>query len=204
MAEKILDAIKKLKTQEKRNFPQTFDLIVKLTGIDLKKPESKINDEFKLPHGYGVDSKIGIFSDTIKNSDAMIMNSAELERFTKDKRAAKKLVKDIDFFLAESKLMPLVGKSLGQFLAPRGRMPKLLSSDVNSTIDNLKKSIRIRVKDSPVIQCKIGKETMDDEKVIENAKAVFKHLETRLPKGRANIGKLYLKLTMSEPIEIEV
>jgi len=204
MAEKLVDVIKKLREQKKRNFPQTFDLIVKLNSIDLKKPESKINDEFKLPYGWGEDSKVGVFSDTIKNADVTIVNSAEIERFGKDKRSAKKLARDIDFFLAEAKLMPLIGKSLGQLLAPRGRMPKILSSDVNSTVESLKKSVRIRIKDSPVIQCKIGKENMKDEDVMGNAKAVMKYLETRLPKGKANIGKAYLKLTMSEAIELEV
>ena len=204
MAEKIIEAIKKLKTQKKRNFSQTFSLIVKLNGIDLKKPESKINDEFKLPHGWGGDSKVGVFADTSRDLDATTISSSEIEELAKDKRAAKNLLKDIDFFLAEAKLMPLVGKSLGQLLAPRGRMPKVLASDVKSAVEILKKSVRIRIKDSPVIQCKVGKEDMKDEEVMENVKSVLKFLETRLPKGRANIGKAYVKLTMGEPVEIEV
>ncbi len=204
MAEKIIEAIKKLKTQKKRNFSQTFGLIVKLNGIDLKKPESKINDEFKLPHGWGGYSKVGVFADIVRDLDATTISSSEIEGLAKDKRAAKNLLKDIDFFLAEAKLMPLVGKSLGQLLAPRGRMPKVLASDVKSAVEILKKSVRIRIKDSPVIQCKVGKEDMKDEEVIENVKSVLKFLETRLPKGRANIGKVYVKLTMGEPVEIEV
>jgi large subunit ribosomal protein L1 len=204
MAEKLADAIKQLREQKKRNFSQTFDLIVKLTALDLKKPESKINDEFKLPHGWGGDSKVGIFSDTAKNVDATVIGSAEIERFGNDKRYAKNLVKDIDFFLAEAKLMPSVGKSLGQLLAPRGRMPKLLTADISGTLESLKKSVRIRIKDSPVIQCRVGKEGMKDEEIVENVRSLLKYLETRLPKGKQNVGKLYLKLTMSEPMEIEV
>lgn len=204
MAEKIVDVLKKLREQKKRNFSQTFDLIVKLDGIDLKKPESKINDEFKLPYGWGNDSKVGIFSDSMKNLDVKIIGSAELDKFIKNKRLAKTLVKDVDFFLAEAKFMPLVGKSLGQFLAPKGRMPKLISSDVSGAVEALKKSVRIRIKDSPVIHCKVGKESMKDEEVIENVKAVMKHLENRLPKGKANIAKVYMKLTMTEPLQVEV
>ena len=204
MAEKLADAIKQLREQKKRNFSQTFDLIVKLTALDLKKPESKINDEFRLPYGWGSDSKVGIFSDTVKNDDATVIGSAEIERFGEDKRHAKNLVKDMDFFLAEAKLMPLVGKSLGQLLAPRGRMPKVLTADISGTLESLKKSVRIRIKDSPVIQCRVGKEGMKDEEIVENVRSVIKYLETRLPKGKQNVGKLYLKLTMSKPMEIEV
>lgn len=204
MAEKLVDAIKQLREQKKRNFSQTFDLIVKLIALDLKKPESKINDEFRLPYGWGSDSKVGIFSDMVKNVDATVIGSDEIERFGNDKRHAKKLVKDVDFFLAEAKLMPLVGKSLGQLLAPHGRMPKVLTSDVTGTLESLKKSVRIRIKDSPVIQCKVGKEDMKDEEITENVKAIVKYLETRLPKGKSNIGKMYLKLTMGKPIQVEV
>ena len=205
MTEKVLDAIKKLKEQKKRNFSQTFDLVVNLTSLDLKKPESKINEEFRLPNGWGDDSKVGIFSDAMKNlSGAEIINSGEIERLGKDKSSAKKLVKKIDFFLAEAKLMPSVGKALGQLLAPRGRMPKMFSGDPNQFVDTLRKSVRIRIKDSPVIQCKVGKENMKDEDVAENVKAVVKYLETRLPKGKSNIDKLWLKLTMSEPMQVEV
>ena len=205
MAEKVLDVIKKLKEQKKRKFSQSFDLIVHLSSLDLKKPESKLNEEFKLPYGWGEDSKVGIFSDGMKSvTDATVISSSELDKLGKDKSIAKKIIKNTDFFLAEAKMMPVVGKALGQLLAPRGLMPKILTGDPKVLVENLKKSVRIRIKDSPVIQCKVGKESMKDEDVAENVKAVLKHLETRLPKGRANINKVWLKLTMSEPMQIEV
>ena len=205
MAEKVLDVIKKLKEQRKRKFSQSFDLIVHLSSLDLKKPESKLNEDFKLPYGWGEDSRVGIFSDGIKNaSDATMISSTELEKLGRDKSTAKKIIKKTDFFLAEAKLMPVVGKALGQLLAPRGLMPKILTGDPKVFVENLKQSVRIRIKDSPVIQCKVGKETMKDEDVAENVKAVLNYLEARLPKGRANINKVWLKLTMSEPLQIEV
>lgn len=80
----------------------------------------------------------------------------------------------------------------------------MFSGDPNQFVDTLRKSVRIRIKDSPVIQCKVGKENMKDEDVAENVKAVVKYLETRLPKGKSNIDKLWLKLTMSEPMQVEV
>jgi large subunit ribosomal protein L1 len=205
MNEKILKLVKELKEKsKKRKFSQTFDLIVNLKELDIKKPESKINEEFALPNGRGKEAKVVIFSDSLKGSDTENLATSDIEKLGKNKRLAKKLSRETDFFLAEAKLMPSIGKVLGQFLAPKGKMPKLISGNADSLVKNLKQSVRVRIKDSPVIQCLIGNESMKDEEIVENIEALLKFLETRLPKGKHNIGKVLLKMTMSEPIEIEV
>lgn len=204
MAE-ITEKIKELrKNSKKRNFVQTFDLIVNLKGINLEKPENRINEILELPYGFGRDAKIVVFSDTIKSADATILTSKEIEEIAKNKRAAKKLAKETDFFLAEAQLMPIVGKHLGKYLAPRGKMPKIISGDVNKLIESLKKSVRIKIKSSPVIQCPVGKENMSDEQIAENIKKVIQFLESKLPDGKNNIKEVLIKLTMSKPIKVEV
>lgn len=205
MKEKILKAIKELREKsKKRNFSQTFDLIINLKEFDVKKPENKLNEEFTLPNGRGEDAKVLVFSDSLKELDVGILTSSDIEKLAKNKRFSKKLVRETDFFLAEAKLMPVIGKVLGQFLAPRGKMPKIIAGDVNYLVKSLKKSVRIRIKDSPVIQCPVGNESMKDEEIAENIEALLKYLETKLPKGKHNIGKVLVKLTMSNPIRIEV
>lgn len=205
MKEKILEAIKKVREKsKKRNFVQTFDLIVNLKDFDVKKPENKFTEDIELPYGRGKDAIIVIFSDTIKDVDCEVLSGADINELAKDKRSCKKLAKQTDFFLAEPRLMPLIGKFLGRFLGPRGKMPKVITGDVKRLIEVYKKSIRIRIKDAPVIQCIVGKEDMEDEKVAENVEAVLKFLENKLPKGKNNIKDVLIKLTMSEPIKIEV
>jgi len=205
MAEKLLDVIKELKEKsKKRNFSQTFDLIVTLKEYDTKKAENKFTEDIVLPHGRGGDVEVVVFSDIIKDLDCKTLTSENINELSKKKRDIKKLVSGADFFLAEPKLMPLIGKSFGQFLAPRGKMPKLLTGNAKSLVENYKKSVRIRIKDSPVVQCLVGNEKMDDEKVVENINAVIKFLESKLPKGKHNFGKVMLKLTMSKPVKIEV
>ncbi len=98
--------------------------------------------------------------------------------------------------------MPLIGKSLGQILAPRGKMPKLITGDVRKMVENYKISVRIAVKNSPVIQCFVGKEDVENRKLAENVESILKFLETKLPRGRQNIGKVLLKLTMSKPVKV--
>jgi len=205
MNEKILAKVKELKEKsKKRNFSQTFDLIVSLKEFDIKKPENKFTEDVILPHGRGKDASVTIFSDSIKDPEIKIYTNEMIQSLAKNKRAAKHLVRQTDFFLAETKLMPLVGKVLGAFVGPKGKMPKLITGDVKNLVKNYKKSVRIKVKDAPVIQCLAGKEDMKDEQIVENVEAILKFLETRLPKGKNNIGKIELKLTMGNPTKLEV
>lgn len=184
--EKILSAIKQLREKSsKRNFSQSIDLVVSLKELDLKKSESKFIDEIVLPHGRGREASVIVFSDTIKDAgEAQIFTGEDLNNLAKSKRSAKKLVSSTDFFLSEPKLMPAIGKVLGQFVGPRGKLPKIITGDVKSVVKNLKKSVRVRIKDAPVIQCLIGKEDMKDEEIAENVEAVLSFLEKKLPKGK--------------------
>lgn len=204
--EKILSAIKQLREKgKKRNFSQSIDLVVSLKEIDLKKTENKFSDEVVLPHGRGKEANVIVFSDAIKDAgEAKIYTGEDLNSLAKNKRSAKKLVSSTEFFLSDPKLMPAIGKILGQFVGPRGKLPKLVAGDVKSTVKNLQKSVRVRVKDSPVIQCLVGKEDMKDEDIAENVETIISFLEKKLPKGKTSIGKLILKTTMGEPVKIEL
>jgi len=203
--EKIINVIKELREKSsKRNFSQSFDLIISLKEFDLRKPESKFVDEVVLPHGKGRESTVIVFADNIKEAGTDVLSTEDVNNLAKNKRKAKKLVSSTDFFLAEAKLMPIVGKVLGQFVGPRGKLPKIISGDVKTLVKNAKKSVRVRVKDAPVIQAIIGKEDMKDQEIAENAEAVLQFLEKRLPKGKTNIGMIMMKMTMSKPLKVEV
>ena len=204
MLEEIEKALNQLKAGEKRNFVQTVDLIVSLKGIDLKKTESKFSEDLVLPHGRGKDTTVVVFSDNLSNLDCGILTTADIQRIAGNKREAKNLGADTDFFLSEAPLMPLIGKAFGQILAPRGKMPKVITGDVKKLVENCKRSARVVVKNSPVIQCFVGREDMDNRKVAENVETILKFLETKLPRGRQNIGKVLVKLTMSKPVRVEI
>lgn len=206
MTEKLLEKIKELReASKKRNFSQSIDLIISLKEFDIKKSENKINETFVLPNTHK-ESEVVIFADGLKDSGCTVLTSSDTERLGKNKSAAKKLIGKTDFFLAEPKMMPMIGKLLGKLLAPRGLMPAVLGPGTppNTLVNGLKKSIRIKIKDSPVIQCSVGNEKMPDEKISENIMAVLKFLETKLPKGEKNIGKILIKMTMGKPVKIEV
>lgn len=206
MKEKVLQAIKKIREgSKKRGFSQTFDLVINLKEIDMKKPTSKITDDVFLPHGRGADAMVTVFSEDAEFEGANNVHAHDLNELTKNKREAKNLVKKSDFFLSEAKLMPAVGKALGQFLGSRGKLPKVLAgSDVKKMVKDYKRAVRIKLKDAPVIQTMVGNETMDDAKIAENIEEVLKFIEHKLPSGKSNIGKVSLKLTMGKPEKVEV
>lgn len=190
-----------LKTGKKRRFKQSLELIIVLKDVDVKELKNNIS-LITLP--YFNDSKVVVFSE-IKRSDinAESISLKEIETISQNKRLAKKLARSFDFSLAETKLIPVIGKLLGKFLAPLGKMPIPITDEkkLNENIEKLKKSRKINLKQNQ-IQVKIGKEDMKLEELFENAKSVINQIVSVLPNGEKNIKKIYVKLTMSKPIRV--
>ncbi|MBI2233349.1 MAG: 50S ribosomal protein L1 [Candidatus Aenigmarchaeota archaeon] len=200
---KIDDALKYLRENSKqRKFAQSVDLIINLKNIDLKKPENKFSKEVLLPNGRGKEISVGIISDKISGA----VTKADIETFEKDKKKLKQFTKQYDFTIAEAPLMPLVGKVLGRHLAPRGRMPKLLPPGRNPQmmVDELKNSVRIRVRDSPTIQVLAGSEEMSDVQLKENVGKILDEVSKSLPKGKNQIKDIHIKMTMGKPVKIDI
>ena len=200
---KIDDALKYLRENSKqRKFAQSVDLIINLKNIDLKKPENKFSKEVLLPNGCGKEISVGIISDKISGA----VTKADIETFEKDKKKLKQFTKQYDFTIAEAPLMPLVGKVLGRHLAPRGRMPKLLPPGRNPQmmVDELKNSVRIRVRDSPTIQVLAGSEEMSDAQLKENIDKILDEVSKSLPKGKNQVKDIHVKMTMGKPVKIDV
>jgi large subunit ribosomal protein L1 len=205
MDETILKVVTEARNNvKKRNFSQSFDLIINLKLIDLKKSGNRLNEVFILPKGRGKDANVVLFTESKKDVGCDTYGPSEIEKMPKNKRKLKTLAKTTDFFLSEPQLMPVIGKNLGTVLAPRGKMPNIAGGNLKAAVESKKKSIRIKLKDSPVIQCIVGVESMKDEDVAENIEAIIKFLEKKLPKGKNNIGKVMLKLTMGKPVKMSV
>ncbi|MEM4312093.1 MAG: 50S ribosomal protein L1 [Nitrososphaerales archaeon] len=213
LKEELTKIVKQSKEKaKKRNFKQSLELVMALNDIGLKKESLNINEVVKLPNPLSKSSRVCVIADRDLNLRAqkasadLILSSTDLERFATRKREARKLSKEYDFFLAEASLMPKIGKILGPFLGPRGRMPLPLtqSSPIETLIQNLKSSIRIRSRGQFTLACKIGDEDLSDEKIAENGLAVISALEKKLPFGRKNIKSLFIKETMGEPLKIKV
>ncbi len=210
MNEKILEAIKKSRESKKRNFKQSFDLAINLASIDLKKPENKIKADLTLPHGFGRPVKVGVIADMLlpqaKNlgESIVLIRKDEIETLGKDKKAVKNLAEKCRYFVAEAPLMPLVGRYFGQVFATRNKMPTPIpptTPNLKLLIEKYSKTVRITLKDSPVIHVPVGFEEMEDEKVAENVEAVINSVIATLPKGKENVKNFFIKLTMGSPVK---
>lgn len=207
--QKVIDAIKKARDTNKRNFKQTFDLAINLKSIDLKNPENKIKTEIKLPHAFN-DYKIGIVAENLLPQakdleNVIIIRKEQIEAYGKNKKEAKKLARSCDYFLAEAPLMPLIGKFLGPILAPKNLMPTPIpptTQNLKSIVDQKRNTIKIQLKDSPTIHLAVGKEDMKDEEIAENIDFAIKAVLSNLPKGREQIKNFIIKLTMGKPVKV--
>ena len=205
MKQDILEAVKKAKEESKpRNFTQSVDVVITIKDLDVKKPENRIDEEVLLPNGRGKDVKIAFIADgelalQAKNSGAdLVINKTELEEMGKDRKGAKKIANRQDFFVAQADMMPLVGRFLGPVLGPRKKMPKPVPATAKPEpiMERLKSTVKVRIKDQPVIQALVGTQDMEDELIAANIDAVLAVLDQKLEKGRNQIKSMYVKTTM--------
>ncbi len=196
----------------KKKFTQSIDLVVRLREVDLKKPENRINEAIALPNPPEKALKVCVIASGDLGTRAkaagadMVVGRQEIDNLAKDKKGARKLAQDYDFFVAEAPLMPLVGRALGSFLGPRGKMPTPVppNAAIDQIIANHRKMVRVRMREQPVLQCRVGTEAMPDEKLVENIQAVVSRIEQKLERGFKNIGEILVKGTMSKPVKISL
>ena len=198
------------KGERERKFKESLELYITLKDIDVKKGFA-LNEVIQLPKQMSKPAAVCVMASGdmgLKAKDAKadeVMDNDNLSKLAEDKRASRKLINKYDFFLADTKLMPVVGKSLGQLLGPRGKMPTPVpfNAPIESFLDRFRSSIRVRVKNSLSISCKIGDVTMDEHDVAANAVAVINNLKGKLPNGDKNIRKYMIKTTMGKAIKLE-
>lgn len=210
---KILEAVKQAKEKsEKRKFSQSMELIINLRDIDMKKPEAKIQENIELPHTPKKKTRICVIATgelALKAKKAnieLVLGKTDLEALVTDKKRQKQIANNHDIFFAEVSLMPIVGKTLGSILGPRGKMPKPIppTADLKSQISRWTKTVNIRVRGQPVLQCAIGTEDMKDEEIAENVMTVISRIEGKLKRGLKNITTICLKTTMGPPVKIKL
>ncbi len=198
---------------EKRNFRQSFDLIINLKGLDLKKPEHQVDLFIALSHSKGKKVKVcalvgAELAEQAKNVVDNFIMSDNFEKY-KDKKAIKKLANEYDFFIAQANIMPKIATAFGRVLGPRGKMPNPKAgcivppnANLKPLYERLQKTIRANAKAAPLIQCCIGTEEMTTAEVVDNAMTVLSNVLQALPNEKHNIKDMYVKLTMGKPVKV--
>lgn len=213
---KLSLALKKaIESSNKRNFKQTVDLIITLKDLDLKKPDNQVDIFMPLPHTTGKQVKIcGLVGPELKDSAQkefdFVITADEFPIYAKDKKKAKKVAEEYDYFVAQSNLMPQVAQAFGRILGPKSKMPNpksgcvvLPTANLSQLKAKLKNTIRVMVKTILQYQTAIGKEDQSEEQLLENANAIYSQLTHNLPGEENNIKDVFIKLTMGPAVKID-
>ena len=91
----FLERVKEAKTKAKpRKFRQSWDFSINLKGLDLKKPENRINAEVLLPEGRGKSLKVAVIADTLaadaKKAADLVITKEEIDELARNRKRLKK------------------------------------------------------------------------------------------------------------------
>ena len=213
--EQVLKALKEAKAEsKKRNFNQSVDLIINLKGLDLKKNEEQVDKFIQLHYARGKKVKIcalvgaELKDEAEKSVDKTIL-SDDFETYAKDKKLAKKLAREYDYFIGQANIMPKIAQTFGKTLGTKGRMPNPKAgcivppkANLAPLVEKLQKQIRVQAKTSPVVHASVGAEDMDENHVADNILTVYNSVVSSLKSGEHNVKSIFLKTTMGKAVRV--
>ena len=77
------------------------------------------------------------------------------------------------------------------------------AADIAALIARNRKTVVVRMRNQPIIQCTVGTEDQSDEDLVENIQAILRVLEGKLKRGLKNIDVVFIKTAMGTPIKIK-
>ena len=197
-----------------RKFKQSYELIINLRDLDLKKPEEQIELWVQLPFDKGKQTKIGALvgpelAEAAKTACDTVILHDHFSKYASEKKAIKKLAQSHDYFIAQANIMPDVAKTFGRVFGPRGKMPNPKAgcvvppnANIKALAEKLRKTVKVAAKLQPSIKIMVGKEGMPPEQVAENIQTIYTNVLHKLPAETSNIKSVLLKLTMTPPVRI--
>ena len=210
--ELIYKALEEIRKQPQKKFVQSYDLVINLKDYDVKR--APLDFFANLPHSKGKKVKIAAFVDqqlveqATKFCDKVIRDT-EFDRYKEDKKAAKKLVQEYDYFIAQANIMPKIAAVFGKALGARGKMPnpKLgcvvpANANLELLVKKLATAVRLSAKKGTNLQCLVGKQDQAETQIIDNILTVYQTVIKQLPNETHNIRAILLKTTMGKPVKV--
>jgi large subunit ribosomal protein L1 len=204
----LADAIRLIKANSKAKFDETVEMSLNL-GIDPRHADQMVRGLTNLPNGTGKTVRVGVFARGPKAEEA---TAAGADVVGAEDLAEKIQAGTIEFdrCIATPDMMGVVGR-LGKILGPRGLMPNprlgTVTMDVKGAITAAKGGqVEFRAEKAGIIHAGIGKVSFDDDKLLENARALADAVQKARPTGAKGT---YMKgaavsSTMGPGIRVEV
>ena len=205
---KTIEAIKKaVESAPERKFPETVEVAINLKDVDLSVAKNRLDEEVVLPKGRGKPIKVCVFASgdlafRARDLADLVITPDQMEDLAGNKKKARQLAEEYDFFIAEAPLMPVIGKRLGQVLGPRGRMPRPLppTADPAGLIRSMRNTVRVRTKNQRTFHAPIGTRTMPPEDLAANLEFLIQRVTNKLERGKFNIQSAFVKTTMGPAV----
>jgi large subunit ribosomal protein L1 len=204
----LSEAIRLIKANAKAKFDETVEMSLNL-GIDPRHADQMVRGLTNLPNGTGKTVRVGVFARGPKAEEA---SAAGADVVGAEDLAEKIQAGTIEFdrCIATPDMMGVVGR-LGKILGPRGLMPNprlgTVTMDVKGAITAAKGGqVEFRAEKAGIIHAGIGKVSFDEDKLLENARALADAVQKARPTGAKGT---YMKAaavssTMGPGIRVEV
>ena len=202
------DAIKLIKSASKAKFDETIEMSMNL-GIDPRHADQMVRGLTSLPNGTGKTVRVGVFARGAKAEEAQ---SAGADVVGAEDLAEKIQAGEINFdrCIATPDMMGVVGR-LGKILGPRGLMPNprlgTVTMDVKGAISAAKAGqVEFRAEKAGIIHAGIGKVSFDEDKLLENARALADAIQKAKPTGAKGtyVQKVSISSTMGPGVRVDV
>lgn len=176
----LSEAVALVKELAYAKFDETVEVALKLNI----KSKHTVRDTFVLPYSFGAEKKILVFAKGEKAEEAEQAGAA----YVGDADLIEKIKSgwlDFDVAVSTPDMMKDVGK-LGPILGRRGLMPnpktQTVTFDIKGAISELKKGrVEFRADKTGVVHLPVGKVSMDNDKIEENAKTFLQEVNRKRP-----------------------
>ena len=200
------EAVGLVKQNASAKFDETVELSMNL-GVNPRHADQMVRGSVNLPNGTGKTLRVAVFARGPKAEEAQKAGAdiVGAEDLMEQVQAGQI---DFDRCIATPDLMPVVGR-LGKILGPRGLMPNpkvgTVTMDVAQAVQDAKGGqVQFRVERAGIVHAGVGKASFDDQKLVENVRALVEAVNRAKPAGAKGtyLKKVSLSSTMGPGISV--
>ena len=193
----VEEAVGLVKAHAVAKFDETVEIAMNL-GVDPRHADQMVRGTVNLPNGTGKSVRVAVFArgpkaEEAREAGADIVGAEDLMETVQGGKI------EFDRCIATPDMMPIVGR-LGKILGPRGLMPNprvgTVTMDVTQAVNDAKGGqVQFRVEKAGVVHAGVGKASFDEEKLVENVRAMIDAINRARPTGAK--GTYLMKVSIS-------